>query len=393
MNAKKNFLSSLLRMATFLMALPLLFTACSSDDEPAPVPPTVSAQVVEGSATLNSLSFEISGITNADSAKYVVVKNDELANVTMDEVAKNGTKVADLSGTTRVDLTGLQENTVYNLYVVAYGKKGLFGSATAISQTQAFNGITFTTGEGNRYSMNNTSITLKNDEGQQLELDLYYPDAKYLPSGTYTVVNRADYTDCQIEAGNYSKYSYTLSDGTKKTMLVKGGTVKLELDEEAKTYSVEADLTVDGADTPLQTRFKGEIPGFEIFDVRVLDLVNAKRMDVNNPAPGEFYIKANEVAWQCEVTLQFMCDPDAEELEAGTYTVADTNAKGTMGTRTYLDDYKYSSLGGAPKSGSVVVTKDGSQYTIAYDFTMESGQRYTGTYKGEIADMNLSGSN
>ena len=362
METKKNFLNGLLRMAAFLMALPLLFTACSSDDDSDPVPPTVKVQLVEGSATLNSISFEISGITNADSAKYVVATDNELAAITEDQVAKNGTKVT----------------------------KGLSASAMASSPTQSYNGITFTTGEGNRYSMNNTSITLKNDEGQQLELDCYYPDAKFLPSGTYTVVDRADYTACQIGTGRYSNYSYTLSDGTKKTMLVKGGTVKVELDMASKTYSVETDLTMDGTDTPLQTRFKGEIPGFDIFDVRVLDLVGAKRVDVNNPAPGEFYITANDVDWHCEMVLQFMCDPAAEELEAGTYTVGTTNAKGTMGERTYLNDYEFSSLGGTPKSGNVVVTKDGTKYTIAYDFTMESGQRYTGTYKGEIANMDLS---
>lgn len=390
METKKNFLNGLLRMAAFLMALPLLFTACSSDDDSDPVPPTVKVQLVEGSATLNSISFEISGITNADSAKYVVATDNELAAITEDQVAKNGTKVTNLAGTTRVDLTDLQEATNYNVFVVAFGKKGLSASAMASSPTQSYNGITFTTGEGNRYSMNNTSITLKNDEGQQLELDCYYPDAKFLPSGTYTVVDRADYSACQIGTGRYSNYSYTLSDGTKKTMLVKGGTVKVELDMASKTYSVETDLTMDGTDTPLQTRFKGEIPGFDIFDVRVLDLVGAKRVDVNNPAPGEFYITANDVDWHCEMVLQFMCDPAAKELEAGTYTVGTTNAKGTMGERTYLNDYEFSSLGGTPKSGNVVVTKDGTKYTIAYDFTMESGQRYTGTYKGEIANMDLS---
>lgn len=69
METNKNILMKMLRMATFLMVTPLLFTACSDDD--APVPPTVQAAAVADAATMNSLAFEISNISGADSVKYV----------------------------------------------------------------------------------------------------------------------------------------------------------------------------------------------------------------------------------------------------------------------------------------------------------------------------------
>lgn len=74
METNKNILTRMLRMATFLMAAPLLFTACSSDDDDAPVPPTVQAAAVADAATMHSLAFEVSNISGADSVKYVFGK-------------------------------------------------------------------------------------------------------------------------------------------------------------------------------------------------------------------------------------------------------------------------------------------------------------------------------
>lgn len=73
METNKNILTKMLRMATFLMATPLLFTACSDDDD-APVPPTVQAAAVADAATMHSLAFEVSNISGADSVKYVFGK-------------------------------------------------------------------------------------------------------------------------------------------------------------------------------------------------------------------------------------------------------------------------------------------------------------------------------
>ena len=95
----------------------------------------------------------------------------------------------------------------------------------------------------------------------------------------------------------------------------------------------------------------------------------------------------NDADWN-ELGFIFICSKGAKELEEGTYNVATTNAKGTLGTGTYINDYTYSDwevdIAGNPTSGKAVVKKDGKTYTITYDFVMKSGQRYAGTFKGEI---------
>ena len=94
METNKNILTRMLRMATFLMATPLLFTA-SSDADDAPVPPTVQAAAVADAATMHSLAFEVSNISGADSVKYVFGK--DVAGSTPETVGKNGTKLASLT--------------------------------------------------------------------------------------------------------------------------------------------------------------------------------------------------------------------------------------------------------------------------------------------------------
>ena len=85
METNKNILTKMLRMAAFLMATPLLFTACSDDDD-APVPPTVQAAAVADAATMHSLAFEVSNISGADSVKYVFGK--DVAGSTPETVAR-----------------------------------------------------------------------------------------------------------------------------------------------------------------------------------------------------------------------------------------------------------------------------------------------------------------
>ena len=384
METNKNILTKMLRMATFLMVTPLLFTACSDDDDD-PVPPTVQAAAVADAATMNSLAFEISNISGADSVKYVFGK--DVAGSTPETVGKNGTKLASLTGTQRLDFDKLDEATEYSLVVVAYGKKNLTVTANAKATTAAYPGITFTAVAGERYGRKETDLTLTGKDGEKLFIDCNYPSANFLPAGTYTVDDTEE-AEYYIDP-RYSSYSCKDASGNVVTHNITTGTVKIELDMATKTYNVDADITVDGLQKKLLGRFSGQIEGFEVFDVRQLNPVNAKLLDIDadKAVEGEVYVKMNDADWN-ELGFIFICSKGAKELEEGTYNVATTNAKGTLGTGTYINDYTYSDwevdIAGNPTSGKAEVKKDGKIYTITYDFVMKSGQRYTGTFKGEI---------
>lgn len=387
METNKNILTKMLRMATFLMATPLLFTACSSDDDDAPVPPTVQAAAVADAATMHSLAFEVSNISGADSVKYVFGK--DVAGSTPETVGKNGTKLASLTGTQRLDFDKLDEATEYSLVVVAYGKKNLTVTANAKATTAAYTGITFKAVAGERYTRKNTAVTLTGNDGETLVIDCNYPSANFLPAGTYTVdaTEEAEY----YIAPRYSSYSCKDANGKVVKHKITAGTVKIELDKATKTYNVDADITADGMQTNLLGRFSGQIEGFEVFDARQLNPVSAKllEIDADKAVEGEVYVKMNDADWNAELGFMFICSKGAKELEEGTYDVATTNAKGTLGTGTYINDYIYSDaevdIAGTPTSGKAEVKKDGKTYTITYDFVMKSGQRYVGTFKGEIA--------
>lgn len=386
METNKNILTKMLRMAAFLMATPLLFTACGSDDDDAPVPPTVQAAAVADAATMHSLAFEVSNISGADSVKYVFGK--DVAGSTPETVGKNGTKLASLAGTQRLDFDNLDEATEYSLVVVAYGKKNLTVTANAKATTAAYTGTTFTAVAGERYSRKNTTVTLTGKDGETLVIDCNYPSANFLPAGTYTVdaTEEAEYNI----APRYSSYSCKDASGNVAKHNITAGTVKIELDKATKTYNVDADITVDGLQTNLLGRFSGQIEGFEVFDARQLNPVSAKilEIDADKAVEGEVYVKMNDADWNAELGFMFICSKGAKELEEGTYDVATTNAKGTLGTGTYISDYIYSDaevdIAGTPVSGKAEVKKDGKTYTITYDFVMKSGQRYVGTFKGEI---------
>lgn len=338
-------------------------------------------------ATMHSLAFEVSNISGADSVKYVFGK--DVAGSTPETVGKNGTKLASLTGTQRLDFDNLDEATEYSLVVVAYGKKNLTVTANAKATTAAYTGTTFTAVAGERYSRKNTTVTLTGKDGETLVIDCNYPSANFLPAGTYTVdaTEEAEY----YIAPRYSSYSCKDANGNVAKHKITAGTVKIELDKATKTYNVDADITVDGLQTNLLGRFSGQIEGFEVFDARQLNPVSAKllEIDADKAVEGEVYVKMNDADWNAELGFMFICSKGAKELEEGTYDVATTNAKGTLGTGTYINDYIYSDaevdIAGTPTSGKAEVKKDGKTYTITYDFVMKSGQRYVGTFKGEIA--------
>ncbi len=106
-----------------------------------------------------------------------------------------------------------------------------------------------------------------------------------------------------------------------------------------------------------------------------------------NPQPqGQFYVKFNDAAWNCEMAVVFCADPAATMLPAGKYVYADTEAPGTISPKTYITIYSpYLSLKPAPGT-EVDVKLDGTKYTVTMDFIYDNGRSGTMTFSGEISE-------
>lgn len=154
-----------------------------------------------------------------------------------------------------------------------------------------------------------------------------------------------------------------------------------------KEYTFEVNVLLSDS-TQFKGKYEGKVSGVDIFDEWTLHPSACARRDVNDPAPGEFYLKLNDSDWTFEMVLQLFAAADATELPAGTYEWADTKAPGTIGEKTSIDAYYQPVAGGYIKSGKAVVSKD-SLYTIELDLTAEDGQRYVGTFRGDISNMDL----
>ena len=260
-----------------------------------------------------------------------------------------------------------------------------------------YDGVVFNTAEGERYSNTNYNIVLKDSlSGKTLTLDMYCTGYKYLPSGTYSVkgtagsnIGKASREYAIDQTGNYigNNLRYTNYKSDSTTMQLLGGTVEVTANVTTKEYTFEVDVLLSDS-TRLKGKYEGKVSGVDIFDEWTLSPSACVRMSVNDPVPGEFYLKLNDSNWTFEMVLQLFAEASATELPAGTYEWADTKAPGTIGAKTSIDTYSLPVAGGYIKSGKAVVSKD-SLYTIAFDLTAEDGQRYVGTYTGDISNMDL----
>lgn len=245
-----------------------------------------------------------------------------------------------------------------------------------------YDGVVFNGGEGTRYGNSNYCIELRDTlTGDTLSLDMYCDGYKYLPSGTYSV---------KATTGNYigSNPTYTYYKKNRVITQLLDGTVEVTANLVTKEYTFEVNVLLSDS-TLFKGKFEGKVSGVDIFDEWTLTPSACTRKDVNNPAPGEFYLKLNDSGWNFEMVLQLFAAADATELPAGTYEWADTKVPGTIGEKTSIDIYYNQPVaGGYIKSGKAVVSKD-SLYTIELDLTAEDGQRYVGTFRGDISNMDL----
>jgi hypothetical protein len=226
------------------------------------------------------------------------------------------------------------------------------------------------------YSGSNFGLKLTDAFGDnEFCLDLYGPaDAQYVTTGTYVV----GATEGLRVDNSKETFTYVRSGDVKKG--VKSGTV--EISREDRKYTILADLVLaDGTQT--RGKFIGELPKFSYF----IDMTLSAASYNTNPQPqGQFYVKFNDAAWNCEMAVVFCADPAATTLPAGKYVYADTEAPGTISPKTYITIYSpYLSLKPAPGT-EVDVKLDGTKYTVTMDFIYDNGRSGTMTFSGEISE-------
>ena len=242
------------------------------------------------------------------------------------------------------------------------------------------------TGQG--YGSSNYSVVITDSVTKEtLAMDMYCEGYKYLPSGTYTVTESK--TDGKCIVNSNTAYTYYKKDADSEAVKIKSGTVTVTSDLETKKYTIYADLILDDTEsTNVKMKYVGEIKGISIYDELNITLNACKRIDNNNPVPGEFYLKMNDSNWTTEMALSFVCEESALELTPGTYTVDSTDAAGTIrSTVSYIDYYPTSGLGGHLKSGQATVSKEDDVYAIHFDVTTENGQRFVGDYYDKVDNM------
>jgi hypothetical protein len=246
--------------------------------------------------------------------------------------------------------------------------------------------VAFTSATADTYpgsTTNNYSLTFTDGNGNELALDTYFNTYKFLSAGTYKVAGSSNpYIDTD------KNYTYFSSNGTKLGLT--SGSMVVSPDLSTKKYDISFDFLLEDG-SKFKGTYNGEITNSPIFDEFGFTLNKAKRADVNGAVPGEFYIKLNDSDWKFDVVLDFFTqNASAAELPAGTYEFSENTATGLcFGPKSEITCYSQPVSGGKFKSGKIVVSKSGSNYTISIDAKDATDQRFVGTFEGEIENMAL----
>ncbi|MGN1210551.1 MAG: hypothetical protein ACI4TM_02615 [Candidatus Cryptobacteroides sp.] len=345
-----------------------------------PYVPEPTASLTEGTVTSSSLSFSVT-YENADECRYFIAESPE--GITAESVLENGTAINE-SGVT-IEAGNLAADTMYYVFVAVKNAKA--SKLMAPLNLRTLPGLVTFTSSGVKYNNDtNWTITFTSDEAY-MEVDFYSASVSMLSEGEYTLGSTGTFEFDK-------KYSYFCKD--KSNMESSGrdyfssGTAKVSLDSDKK-YEIEFNLVTEGGST-LKAEYHGDIADIDFSEPATFVELNgsqARRVDVNNALPGEFYIRMNDAKWSFEAILDFYADPADSELPAGVYYVASVaGAKGTVGPKTEFSDYNANETYKFV-SGRVVVTKVDGKYTFDYSLTTSSDFLVKGKFNGEVANMNL----
>jgi hypothetical protein len=232
--------------------------------------------------------------------------------------------------------------------------------------------------------ISNYCLTFNDKNGNKLVLDSYFDRYKYLAKGTYTVgTSKTPYID-------NSNSNYTYFYFNNKSSVIESGSMVVIPDLDTKIYAITFDLVLNDGSI-IKGSYNGTIDNSPIFDEFNFTVNNAKRIKNNGAVPGEFYIKLNDSDWKFDVVLDlFTQDGTLKELPEGTYKFSETGLDGfCFGPKSEITCDKQAVKGGKFKSGTIEVSKNGTNYTIKLDAVDINDQRFVGSFIGEIKDMIL----
>ncbi len=239
-------------------------------------------------------------------------------------------------------------------------------------QTPEPSEVTFTTVSTHPYSAGRTDLTFTDANGTELQLYLCGPTtAEYLEPGVYT----ASPANTEWTFDTDPDWSWVKIDGNKYS--VTAGEITVELD--GSDYTISFALTLDGT-TEFNATYSGPMPGYS--PLLEITLTGATVVEINDPQPGEFYIRFNDANWSVEMVTDFFNAADATSLTPGVYEYSADCTPGTYGPRSSITIYTpYSDN---PYSGPVTVEENNGVYTITMDLTLENGRKALVSYEGEI---------
>lgn len=345
-----------------------------------PFVPEPTASLSEGTVTSTSLSFSVT-YENADECRYFIAASPE--GITAESVLESGVAVAE-SGVT-IEVGDLASDTMYYVFVAVKNAKA--SKLMAPLNLRTLPGLVTFTSSGVKYNNDtNWTLTFTSDEAY-MEVDFYSASVSMLSEGEYTLGSTGTFEFDK-------KYSYFCKDKSNTESsgrdYFSNGTAQVSLDADKK-YAISFQLVTEGGST-LKVEYHGDIAGIDFSEPATFVELNgtqAKRIDVNNALPGEFYIRMNDSKWSFEAILDFYANPADSELPEGVYYVASVaGAKGTVGPKTEFTDYNANETYKFV-SGRVIVTKADGKYTFEYSLTTSSDFLVKGKFIGEVANMNL----
>lgn len=373
-----------------LLATAFAFTACSDNDEPEPLPePSQEASVTleVGTITDESIEFTLTPV-NAVKAAWVYFEAANEREVTAEQVL--GAMSADAEGAQTLVAEPLSPGTEYVIYAAVEGKNGekvlsepLKATTTGeLIETEEFWGET---ASAEKYSAGaNWTLTLTDAEGNTAVLDLYIDpaNAMYLPANEFTVADGS----APGTLSNDSRYSYLMIGGEK--LAFEEGDLIVEPDPEEETenggvfYHIEGQLTAGGRLFSLF--FDGEMAGTTNPNAPVeIVCSNAVLMDINDPQPGEFYVKLNDADWKYEIVFDFQASAEAAYLPSNTYSMD----WGTLLPKTGLTGYNGAPTADALTECEIEVMFEDNVYTIEANAVGDNGTKFHIVYEGKIENM------
>lgn len=369
-----------------LLAAAVSFTACSDDnDDPTPLPVVGEASVTLelGEVTDETIEFTLTP-ENAVKAAWIYFE-EGAREVTAEQVLNYGTS-ADAEGAQTLVAEPLSPGTAYVIYAAVEGEDGTKVLSEPLTATTTGEVVVYEEFFGESavatfYAANNWGLTLTDAEGNTATFDLY------VESGSRDYLASTDFTVAEGTApGTLGKgeYSYMVVDGEKLAIEEGELFVEVDLEEDPIYYLVEGQLTAGGR--TFSIIYEGEVEGTKNPNAPIeIVCTNAVLMDINDPQPGEFYVKLNDDAWHYEIVFDFQAASDAAYLPANTYSFD----WGTLLSNTMINDYvndpynPYITL----SECEIDVMFEDNVYTIEANAVGNNEKVYHIVFEGSIVNM------